>query len=261
MRPQRRWRNIEELANLGRSDYDGVEPLMDALDECYTSWMRDIRLAKSRIIVPEFMLDNLGKGKGSAWDEDKEVYTTLAVAPSESANQTITPQQFAIRVDEHERTARQLVNEILRAAGYSSGTLGGGDVKVQTATEVQSRERESDRTRDKKTRYWTQALEPLFTTWLELDGIVFGGGYKGKVKVEWPDQTQPEPESLARTAETLNRAAAVSTETKVKMLHPDWSEDDIATEVALIQAETGASVPDLGPVAPLPFQANNVIGA
>ena len=37
---------------LGRSDFSGVEGLMDALDECYTSWIRDLRLGRGRIIVP-----------------------------------------------------------------------------------------------------------------------------------------------------------------------------------------------------------------
>lgn len=250
MRPQRRWRRVEELANLGRSDYDGVEELMDALDETYTSWMRDIRLAKSRIIVPEFMLDNLGSGKGAAWDEDKEVYTALAIAPNDNATQAITAQQFAIRVTEHMTTAKQLVDEILRSAGYSANTFGGGEQGMTTATEVQSRERESDRTRDKKTRYWSQSLEPILTTWLELDAAIFGTGARGEVEIIWADDSQPEPEALARTAELLNRAAAASTDTKVRMLHPNWDEEEIAAEVLLIQDESGGNLPEIGPMPP-----------
>jgi hypothetical protein len=42
---------------------------------------------------------------------------------------------------------------------------------------------------------------------------------------------------------------AVSTKTKVKMIHPDWDEEAIAAEVALVQAESGAMVPDIGPLA------------
>lgn len=250
MRPQRRWRKVEELANLGRSDYDGVEALMDALDETYTSWMRDIRLAKSRIIVPEFMLDNLGAGEGAAWDEDKEVYTALAIAPNDNATNAIIAQQFSIRVVEHMATAKQLVDEILRSAGYSANTFGGGEQGMTTATEVQSRERESDRTRDKKTRYWSQAMEPLLTTWLELDALLFGTGAKGEVEVQWADDSQPDPESLARTAELLNRAEAVSVDTKVRMLHPDWSEEEIAAEVQKIQDESGSTMPNIGPPPP-----------
>jgi len=250
MRPQRRWRKIEELNNLGRSDYDGVEQLMDALDETYTSWMRDVRLAKSRIIVPEFMLDNLGAGKGMSWDEDKEVYTALAIAPNDNATNAITPQQFTIRVKEHMETSKQLVDEILRSAGYSANTFGGGEQGMVTATEVNSRERESDRTRDKKTRYWSQALEPLLTTWLELDALIFSTGASGEVEVQWADDSQPDPEALARTAELLNRAEAASVDTKVRMLHPDWDEEDIKKEVQAIQDESGSSMGDIGAFPP-----------
>jgi A118 family predicted phage portal protein len=250
MRPQRRWRKVEALSRLGRSDFDGCEPLMDSLDECYTSWMRDVRLAKARLIVPEDMLDNLGKGSGAAFDIDKEIFTGLNIMQAKETPQAIVAQQFAIRVAEHQQTAAQLTDEILRAAGYSPSTFGlGGEGGMATATEVVSRERQSARTRDKKTRYWTQALEPLLTTWLELDALIFGDGAEGAVEVEWADVSQPDPEVLARTAETLNRAVAVSTKTKVKMIHPDWDEEAIAAEVALVQAESGAMVPDIGPLA------------
>ncbi|WP_394425447.1 hypothetical protein [Streptomyces sp. SGAir0957] len=56
----RRWRCKPRLADLGRSDLDGVEPLMDALDETYSSWMRDIRLGKGRILVPNAYLQSSG---------------------------------------------------------------------------------------------------------------------------------------------------------------------------------------------------------
>ena len=251
MRPQRRWRKTEALKELGRSDYDGVEPLMDALDETYTSWMRDVRLGRSRILVPEFMLTDMGRGKGAAWDEDQEVFTRLNMAPVEGATQQITPQQFAIRVAEHEATVARLTDEILRASGYSPSTFGiDAEGGTATATEVVSRERQSARTRDKKTRYWSAALEQLLTTWLELDALVFGGGAVGAVEVAWADVSQPDPEALSRTIETLNRAVAVSADTKVRMLHPDWDEEAIAAEVEAVRAESGALVPDVGP---LPF--------
>lgn len=242
MRPQRRWRKLPGICELGRSDFDGVEPLFDALDETYTSWMRDIRLAKARILVPEFMLTNLDKGSGMAWDEDQEVYAQLNMSPDKTASQ-ITPQQFAIRVAEHAATADALIDQILDAAGYSPSTFGRGGDGVATATEVVSKERKSDRTRDKKTRYWSQALDPLLTTWLELDAVVFKTGAKGVVETKWADTTQADPLVLAQTAQALRVAEAASTKTLVAMIHPDWDEEQIDAEVALI-----GSVPDLGPV-------------
>lgn len=40
----------------GRSDCDGLRGLMDSLDETYSSWMRDVRLAKARLIVPSMSM-------------------------------------------------------------------------------------------------------------------------------------------------------------------------------------------------------------
>lgn len=254
MRPQRRWRKVPELNRLGRSDYDGCEPMMDALDETYTSWMRDVRLAKARLLVPEDMLQNLGKGQGATFDVDQEIFVGLNIMQAKETPQAITPQQFDIRCADHQQTADALVDQILDAAGYSPSTFGRGNEGVTTATEVVSREKKSARTRDKKTRYWSQALEPLLTTWLELDALIFNTGAKGAVEVEWADVSQPDPEVLARTAETLNRAVAVSVATKVKMIHPDWDEEAIDEEVALVIAEGGMSVPDIG--APPPFGGN-----
>lgn len=244
MRPQRRWRKIEALKRLGRSDFDGVEPLMDALDETMTSWMRDVRLGKARILVPEFMLKNLGRGQGTMWDEDQEVYTALNVAPTEGATSQITPQQFIMRVAEHRQTADALIDQVLDAAGYSPSTFGRGSEGIATATEVVSRERKSARTRDKKTRYWSQALEPFLSTWLELDALVFKTGAKGEVEAKWADVSQPDTEALARTANSLRMAEAASTKTLVAMTHPDWDEAAIDAEVALVIAESGSPVPE-----------------
>lgn len=47
VKPNRLWRDMSAAANLGGSDYAGVEGEMDALDEVCSSWLRDIRLAKS----------------------------------------------------------------------------------------------------------------------------------------------------------------------------------------------------------------------
>lgn len=244
MRPQRRWRKVEALKRLGRSDFDGVEPLMDALDETYTSWMRDVRLGKARILVPEFMMKNLGRGQGTMWDEDQEIYTALNVAPTEGAASQITAQQFIMRVAEHRATADALIDQILDAAGYSPSTFGRGGEGMATATEVVSRERKSARTRDKKARYWSQALEPLLSVWLELDASIFKTGAKGEVKVKWADVSQPDTEALARTANLLRAAEAASTKTLVAMQHPDWSTEDIEAEVELVKAESSSPVPE-----------------
>lgn len=79
--PNRKRRTDPIAKNYGRSDFDGAEDLFDALDEAFTSLMRDVRLGKARIMVPDAMLNSLGPGKGAVFNQDQEVFTTLAKIP------------------------------------------------------------------------------------------------------------------------------------------------------------------------------------
>ncbi|HZF92068.1 phage portal protein [Streptomyces sp.] len=241
----RRWRSQPKLKDLGRSDLDGVEPLMDALDETYSSWMRDIRLGKGRIIVPNAYLQSAGPGRGASWDPDQEAFAGLEMLARGDASSQLTVAQFAIRVREHKETAEDLVNQILRSAGYSGQTFGiGGDVAV-TATEVTARERRSMTTRGRKILRWRPALAHLVEALLAVDQYVYGGALvPQRPTVEFEDSVQEDPLALANTADVLRRAQAASTDTLVRMAHPEWDEDQVQAEVARIQQETGTAVPD-----------------
>jgi SPP1 Gp6-like portal protein len=249
IRPSREWRSIPALKPLGRSDFDGVEPLLDALDETYSSWMRDVRLAKARLLVPAGYLQPLGPGQGATFDDDQEIFTELNMLTGRGdGSPPITPSQFAIRVREHRETVEQITHDVLRAAGYSPSSFGelNGATGV-TATEVTDRRELSEITRDKKSRYWQAALGPLVGALLDVDRHVFGGtamGLDENPVVDFGDQAQPDPGELARTAHTLLTAEAASTDVRVRMVHPDWDDDQVEAEVALIFAETGRTVPD-----------------
>lgn len=250
-RPQRRrdWRGHAVGRSLGRSDLDGLEGLMDALDETYSSLMRDIRLAKGRIMVAESMLDGGKPGQGASFDLDRDVFVGLpgVLPPREGKGLPVEAQQFEIRVDEHLRTCQQLVEDILRSAGYSAQTFGEGpDGAAVTATEVQSRERRSYLTRDRKIRLEKPAVVRLVQKLLSIDAAVFGtAGLKlgQSVQVAFGDSVQDSLLSLAQTAQALETARAASTATKVKMMHPDWDEKAVNAEVALILAEHALADP------------------
>ncbi|MGW1679380.1 phage portal protein [Saccharopolyspora sp. NPDC002376] len=233
---------VDRASQLGRSDFESVEPLFDQLDEVLTSWMRDVRLAKGRIIVPSAFLQNLGPGQGAAFDPEREAYEALDVPPTSSAA-GITVQQFAIRVAEHERTLDRLIRHAVETAGYSAQTFGlGTDGQSVTATEVRSRERRSYTTRGKKAGYWAPGLRDLATALLYVDRLVFKtpGVEPAPPAIEFPDGVQENPLQLAQTLRELETAGAVSTFVKVSMLHPEWDEDRITEEVERIRAEQGA---------------------
>lgn len=246
LRPNRIWRNDPLGRNLGRSDLAGIEPLMDNLDRVYSSWMRDVDLGKGRVIVPEFMLEGNGPGRGVSFDYDRDIFTPIVAAPSAEGANDIKVVQFAIRVAEHQQTAQQLVEDILRSSGYSAQTFGEDETGgAATATEITSRDRRSALTRDRKIREWRPAITEHVRKTLLVDASVFNSGANPEgLEVKFNDSAQDTPLQLATTAEMLTRAKAASVQTLVRLVHPDWQETEVDDEAARIKDELG-----LAPVA------------
>lgn len=246
MRPNRLWRWIPGTAPIGRSDYQGVEQLMDALDETYTSWMRDIRLAKSRLMVPPSYLDSRGPGQPAIADIDREVFIPMNMLAGGSDKALITANQFAIRFNEHQQTASQLLEAIVHGAGYSPQTFGenatgGGTV---TATEIEDRQRRTLLTRAKKLHYWKPNTAAALFSLMSVHQSVFGLSNFTPVRpdVVFPDAVLPSPMELAQTAVAMSSAQAASKQTLVQMLHPDWDQGQVDEEVARIRDEEGFEV-------------------
>ncbi|MFG3118690.1 phage portal protein [Streptomyces sp. NPDC048197] len=241
MRPNRANRG----SPLGRSDYQGAHDLFDALDSTWSSWMRDIRLARARLIVPDGYLRSNGPGNGATFDADREIWQTLNIPPTETGT-GITLSQFGIRVDEHQQTAEAIVRQAVQGAGYSAQTFGLGDATAATATEVVARERRSMITRDTKARYWAPAVADMLHVMLRLDRTLgFSTVATGeRPHIQFGDAVSEDPQSTAQTLALLAQAEAASTDTKVRILHPDWSDEQVQAEVDRIREESGTAVPD-----------------
>jgi PBSX family phage terminase large subunit len=250
-RPQRRWRHDPIGRSLGRSDLDGIEGLMDAIDETYTSWMRDIRLGKARVFVAQSLLENLGTGRGATFDADQEIYAPLNALQTQSAGGQnglpIQAEQFEIRYAEHQATITQLMSDALRTAGYSSQTFGmvdGSSRGQATATEIEAKQQRSFMTRDRKIRLWRPAIADAVAKLLAVDKAIFNSQVTvDDPTVGFPDGVQDTMLTLAQTAQALATAKAASTKTIVEMVHPDWDNDQVKAEVDLIQTEDAAAAP------------------
>lgn len=247
MLPNKIWRDLgPAVAPMGRSDYSGVESLMDSLDETYTSWMRDIRLAKARLIVPQQYLDNIGRGKGAVFDPDRQVYSPINMLTSAGGTQDIMAQQFAIRFQDHQATAGDFINRIVQGAGYSGQTFGEYDAQggTMTATEILARERKSLTTRQKKVLYWRPAIRDILYGWLAVKRSMFNDTSvtPERPQAEFPDVVLPDQNELAQTASLISAAEAASKETLVRMLHPDWDDQQVKDEVKMIYAELGTEL-------------------
>ncbi|MGW1489790.1 phage portal protein [Streptomyces sp. NPDC002402] len=231
----------------GRSDYGApLYDLFDSLDTTWSSWIRDLRLARARLLVPDGYLRDHGPGQGSSFDEDREIWQLLNIPPTEAGANQITLSQFAIRVAEHEQTANAITRQAVQSAGYSVATFGLGDQGAAvTATEVKARERRSMTTRGKKVRYWTPPVADMLLVMLLLDRALFTPGLAvERPRVEFAPVVSEDPQSMAQTLALLSQAEAVSTETKVRALHPDWDETAVRDESDRVLAESGRAVPD-----------------
>lgn len=247
MLPNRIWRQLgPQAAPLGRSDYSGCETLLDALDETWTSWMRDIQLAKARLIVPQGYVDNIGRGKGGVFDPDRQVYVPVAsLAGSGGASQDIMANQFKIRYLEHKQTISEAISQVVRRAGYSVGDFGEDDSTVAlTATEIEARERRSLITRDKKILYWRPATRDILYGLLSVQASMFGDKSitVERPDINWTEIVLPDKLEIAQTAAALAGAEAASKQTLVQMVHPDWTTDQINEEVQRINLEVGTEL-------------------
>lgn len=243
-RPNRRFRNMMGSA-LGASDFAGAEGMLDALDECWTNWMRDIRLGRARLLIPEEYLEKAGDKL--KFDIDQEVFVPLNIAPGDNPNQGIQENQFTIRFEEHSRTAQELIERITATAGYSPQTFGLRiEGRAESGTALRIRERKTLSTQQKKRRYWEQPLADLLEIALLVDGLFLGNKTPVmRPRVDLADSIQPDPKDIAETIAVLHNAQSASVEVRVRMAHPDWSEDELAAEVERLNSELGMLLPDL----------------
>jgi len=248
--PNIRPNRMDRSSMLGRSDFDGLRDLMDALDEVYSSWIRDVRLAKARTIVPA---DYLRKREGSdmfkegeytyEFDEDVETLVALDIDPDRTTGNQITLSQFNIRSQDHSATCTDLLRVIYTTAGYSPQTFG-MDIngQAESGTALHIREKKSFNTRAKKQTYWKSPLEEIMTAMVHLDAALYaqeGSHADDTVSVRFADGMANDLSTVSASVQMLHNAEAISIDTKVKMLHPDWTQKQIEEEIQRIKDEYG----------------------
>ena len=248
MKPSR----VQSGTDAGRSDFEGQRDQLDALDEVMSSWLRDIRLGKARLLVPAEYLRKRPNGMFAGenqftWEFDVDVETLVALNIANDKDMSITPSQFEIRAEQHAKTAETLIRNIISMAGYSPQSFGLDIVgTAQSGTALQIREKKSYTTRGKKINYWDAPLEHILTALLQLDRAIYhtpGIHDSDRVQVEFPDVLTSDVGTIASAVQMLHNAQAASIETLVKMQHPEWSAKQVQDEVAAVMQEYGVASP------------------
>jgi hypothetical protein len=241
MRPNR----LERQSPLGVSDYVSKESLFASLDEVWTQLMNELILGKARLFVPEEYLDF--SHSRATFNVDTSVFTPLNVDPmsTESFN-GVKMIQPDLRVDKYLLACHSLVRELISRCGYAPQSFG-LDIEgnAPSGTALRIRERKSLITQGKKQGYWQSALQDMLGILLQLDYTVFNSGIlPSQVLVQYADSVHFDMAEVAQTVNMLSAANAASVEVKVRMLHPDWSDDQVLQEVTTIKQESGSVVPD-----------------
>lgn len=235
---------------IGRPDWSGAEDFLDAVDEAWTSLMRDVRLGQAHITVPQEWLEATGgrPGQTTTLDMDTEVFTAFNIADSQDQASAFTMYQPDIRTTEHVDTLLALTERIVSAAGYSPQTFGLHiDGNAQSGTALRIREGKTDKTVAKKQRYWAPAVQDHVTTLLDIGAEVFGKPTitdpdANPVRCDFPELST-DPGEQALWIKTLRDARALSVRSAVKLAQPDLDDTDVDDEVAAIEAENQVADP------------------
>lgn len=236
---------------LGRSDYDGLYGLFDALDEAYSAIQRETRLTKTMVVVPmEYLRKRAdlrhkfnSEAKASEWafSNGKGAFVALDIDTTENSS-PITLINPELRAESRVRQVEDIIRRIISAAGYAPQSAG-LDVEgnAESGTALNIRERKSVRTSEAKKTFWWQAIQDMISAMLAMDKAVFRSGIddKAEFSIEIPSNSQPDISQMAEVVEQLERAGAVSIATKIDILHPDWTDEQKAKEIALIRKENG----------------------
>ena len=245
IRPNRKHRGI----SIGQADCAGLESLMNSLDYTYTSLLRDIRVGLGRMAAPAEYFETDGAGNWR-FDEYREVYIKLDGVmgrPDASAAENITFNQFEIRTQQHLDAAQGFLRQIYSGAAYSPQSFG-LDIQgnAESGTALKIRERKSIQTTGKKGDYWVPRLKYIVNAAMQIARVHLGARLADyEAEVDLQDSVESDLATMATSVEMLNRAQAVSMETKVRMIHPDWSVEEVNEEVKRIQDDQGMNVPDV----------------
>ena len=235
---------LNRQSPMGRSDYQGQETLMDALDETFSAWMTDIQIARGRIHVPSGYVKQLGDGR-TTFNVDTMMYEELDVDPT-AMTDPIKATQFEIRSDQFEKTCLNLLDRIITSSGYSPQSFGLNIAgRAESGTALNVRERKSFATTNKKQSYWEAGLKDIIKAMCVVKNKFLKGTFNCDldVNIAFADGISNNMSETSTSVKTLSDAKAISTDTKVRMVHPEWTDEQVKTEVERILNDESAGMP------------------
>lgn len=218
----------------GRSDTEGSEGLMAGLDLTVSGMLRDVDLGKGRVLVDESVLTRTGVLGSVFFDKDARYLSP--VGSSGMSEKQLQIVQFAIRADDHLAIARDLIQRIVSAGGYSPESLSVVQGSLpEAASARRARERASLRTSERKAGRWRPVIAEA------LSSLAVIRAYLNDDDIDPPEVTvtirnsmAPDTHEVATMVAAAYAAGVMSPQTAVRELHPTWKEERVLEEVAAL---------------------------
>lgn len=249
--PNKRPNVLKPGSPLGINDYSTVISLMDSLDMAYSSWVRDIELGMGQLFIDEELTTRTDDVTGltntiNKFSKLQKCFINIDLSNYKMGNESIDPikvVQFEMRTEEHLRSCEHFFAQIINQCGYSPSSFGinqeGG--YAQSGTALRIRDRKSMLTRDKKSEYWKAAIKQILIQAQRFYNSVNNkfNNIDENIIVELGDSIITDQREQSETLRNLDQARAISTELKVRTLHPDWDDEKVNIEIKRIRDDDG----------------------
>jgi hypothetical protein len=234
----------------GVSLFDGLEGLILALHRLYSQEQHDAELARKRIAMPESFVSRDASGRAS-FDRgtDLLVLGEEAEGPIGSDRNPITTIEFSDDLVMRDRIRGRL-EDFLIACGISPQTVNASDAgSAPSGTSRKLAQASTLQTVAAAGRYWQDAISQTINLSMKVGAAHLGydltpADLQIMPSVKLADGLLEDAAEAARILLDLDTAEAISTIEKVRRVHPEWSLDQVMTEVELITGENPA-IPSL----------------
>jgi hypothetical protein len=263
LRPQRatgvdtptlvKWSNVPGAS----SDLDGLEPLLDALDEAQSvgrikmrasqpvTFLREIPHASLKSLggLPMHNLIAIDDSAGGTLPEGEYLNRyNAAVSSPFPVEKFVETAQPGLEADQHRGYIEQLREQIITGVGYSLASWGlDREGRADSGTALRLRQSTTLRTRAIKERMATAAIGEVVALAVAM---ILGRRDVATFMPETIELSDGMPRDRMEDADELVRlrqAGVISLEEAVRRLNPDWSEEKVLEEVLKIEGASARS--------------------
>ena len=227
----------------GESDYANVQSLFQMLDSILSNTELDIDNSKAI----KFVSDSLVKKNEAGTQEKFDNNETVIIMPHSKQEdemfdmkKLITLLQPEVRVDQFNKTAKEITGRILANVSLSPATIGlaGFDSVDAAADSQRARKETSIVARNEKADGWSTFLENFLPKLLQLDDVMNNkamGEYK--VNVEFDKYATPNFEDIVDTVVKAVQGGVMSVKQAVEKLYEELTPEEVKQVILDIKGE------------------------